>query len=204
MQCSFCHKKYETKSALNRHKTTTRFCLKIQLEMNQKIDKRMFECSFCNKELTSKPRLAYHIGICKIKKEQEKIAKDKIKQELLEKIQQERLIKEKIKQDLFEKTYQKKLENAAYKKKTIPKILKTHVWYTHVGKEIGMTKCLCCNRNEITQMDFDCGHIIAEKKGGPTTIENLLPICTRCNRSMRTMNMNEFKEKYFTPSKQSL
>ena len=31
---------------------------------------------------------------------------------------------------------------------------------------------------------FNPGHIIPESKGGPTTIENLMPICSRCNLSM--------------------
>lgn len=32
--------------------------------------------------------------------------------------------------------------------------------------------------------DFECGHNVPESKGGKTTLDNLVPICARCNRSM--------------------
>ena len=83
------------------------------------------------------------------------------------------------------------------KKKTIPKVLKDSVWITYIGKDIGATKCPCCNTHEITQLSFDCGHVIAEALGGKTTLENLRPICSKCNKSMRTTHMDEFKSKFF-------
>ena len=83
------------------------------------------------------------------------------------------------------------------KKKTIPKALKASVWITYIGKDIGATKCPCCNTHEITQLSFDCGHVIAEALGGKTTLENLRPICSKCNKSMRTTHMDEFKKHFF-------
>ena len=41
---------------------------------------------------------------------------------------------------------------------------------------------------------FHCGHVVAEADGGPTTVDNLRPVCATCNLSMRTQNMNTFKE----------
>ena len=32
--------------------------------------------------------------------------------------------------------------------------------------------------------DFHVGHIILESKGGATKIDNLIPLCARCNLSM--------------------
>ena len=64
-------------------------------------------------------------------------------------------------------------------------------------KKYGVTKCVCCNYQEIRQIEFHCGHIIAEVNGGETTVENLKPICAQCNLSMGSMNMNEFIKKYF-------
>jgi len=32
--------------------------------------------------------------------------------------------------------------------------------------------------------DFQCGHNVPESKGGSTTLQNLVPICSRCNLSM--------------------
>ena len=78
-------------------------------------------------------------------------------------------------------------------KQTISHTLKIKCWDTHIGVDIGRTKCLCCNHNYITQHNFHCGHVIAEANGGTLDIDNLRPICSACNNSMRTRNMNEFK-----------
>jgi len=83
------------------------------------------------------------------------------------------------------------------KKKSIPKVLKASVWITHIGKAIGMTKCPCCGVEDITQLNFECGHVVAESSGGETVISNLRPVCAGCNKSMGTMNMNEFIVKHF-------
>ena len=40
---------------------------------------------------------------------------------------------------------------------------------------------------------FHCGHVISEADGGPTTVDNLRPVCATCNLSMRTQNMEKFK-----------
>jgi hypothetical protein len=97
----------------------------------------------------------------------------------------------------IEKKEKKENINKKYKKKSIPKTLKRLVWDKWVGKDIGTTKCLCCNHIEIRQIEFHCGHIIAESNGGETNVDNLKPICAQCNLSMKTMDMNEFKKKFF-------
>jgi 5-methylcytosine-specific restriction endonuclease McrA len=84
----------------------------------------------------------------------------------------------------------------SYKKKTIPKTLKRMVWDKYVGADIGKTKCMCCKHEDIRQIEFHCGHIIAEANGGQTNIDNLRPICAQCNLSMGKMNMNVFMKKY--------
>lgn len=78
------------------------------------------------------------------------------------------------------------------KKKHIPSTMKRLVWNTHIGEEIGKAKCLCCKITDITQLSFNCGHIIAESNGGELIVSNLKPICQNCNSSMGTKNMNEF------------
>ena len=85
-----------------------------------------------------------------------------------------------------------------YKKKHIPKPLKKMCWDIHIGSAIGSTKCLCCKHQEIRQIDFHCGHVIAEKNGGTMTIDNLRPICSQCNLSMSIQNMDEFKKCFET------
>ena len=78
------------------------------------------------------------------------------------------------------------------KKKTISSTIKKLVWNINIGEEIGKTKCVCCKSTDITQMSFNCGHVIAEANGGETIVSNLKPICQNCNSSMGTKNMNEF------------
>ena len=83
-----------------------------------------------------------------------------------------------------------------YKKKKISATLKRLVWNKWIGEEIGKYKCLCCNVTDINQMSFNCGHIIAESKGGETILSNLKPICQNCNSSMASMNMDDFMKTF--------
>lgn len=78
------------------------------------------------------------------------------------------------------------------KKKAIPATIKRLVWNTNIGEMIGKSKCLCCKSTDITQMSFNCGHIVAEANGGDTIVSNLKPICQNCNSSMGTKNMDDF------------
>lgn len=70
------------------------------------------------------------------------------------------------------------------KKKVISKKLREEVWLKHFGKTFS-SKCPIkwCTR-EISVFSFEVGHNIPESKGGKTTIDNLIPICGDCNRSM--------------------
>lgn len=56
--------------------------------------------------------------------------------------------------------------------------------------------CFCCRLEPITLGNFQCGHVIAESKGGLGVLRNLRPICALCNLSMGTTNMFEFIETY--------
>jgi 5-methylcytosine-specific restriction endonuclease McrA len=85
-------------------------------------------------------------------------------------------------------------------RKSIPKIVKCQAWDYHIGKNNGVGNCFTCNKN-IDSKHFECGHIIARKNGGEDVLENLMPICELCNKSMGTMNMMEFKEIYFNSNK---
>ena len=78
------------------------------------------------------------------------------------------------------------------RKQSISATIKRLVWNTHIGEEIGKTKCLCCKVTDITQLSFNCGHIIAEANNGKIIVSNLKPICSHCNSSMGTKNMDDF------------
>ena len=70
------------------------------------------------------------------------------------------------------------------KKERIPVALREAVWIHRQGR-VFQGKCLTtwCP-NIITVFEFQCGHDIPESKGGPLTLENLYPLCSRCNLSM--------------------
>jgi len=79
------------------------------------------------------------------------------------------------------------------KKKSIPKVVKDLSWNKWIGEDVARAKCMCCGVNEIKMSSFHCGHIIAEANGGKLSIDNLKPICSACNLSMGTENMDDFK-----------
>ncbi len=74
--------------------------------------------------------------------------------------------------------------NPAYKKKIIPKAIREQVWIKYVGKQFEVKCPINWCENKISVFDFHVGHNIPESKGGKTDIENLRPICSRCNLSM--------------------
>ena len=78
----------------------------------------------------------------------------------------------------------KKIKKKMYKKKPIPKAIREQVWLQTFGK-LYENKCYIhwC-KNIITVFDFHVGHDIPESKGGTLDIDNLKPICARCNQSM--------------------
>ena len=72
----------------------------------------------------------------------------------------------------------------SYKKQKITGALREAVWIKKMGR-VFEAKCpvVWCP-NKITVFDFQSGHNIPESKGGKTNIDNLLPICARCNVCM--------------------
>ena len=72
-------------------------------------------------------------------------------------------------------------------------ILKSLTWDYRIGKRFGEAKCLCCETNTITQLLHETGHIVPVSRGGKNLVENLMPICLLCNRSMQTTNFFVYK-----------
>jgi hypothetical protein len=80
------------------------------------------------------------------------------------------------------------------KRPNLPHALREKVW-THYLGNLGEAPCFCCERIKITPFRFECAHIIADSKGGNSNVENLLPCCSGCNKSMGAMNFFVFKSK---------
>lgn len=68
------------------------------------------------------------------------------------------------------------------------------------GMFAGSGPCHACDR-EITQQEFECGHVVAAVKGGTNLLDNLRPLCRACNRSMGTMTLAEFKAMLHGPAR---
>ena len=67
-KCEFCNKNFYDKSNLNRHRHSSKKCIKIQKEKKiENIEPRFFLCNFCNKESSTKQSLNIHLNVCKLK-----------------------------------------------------------------------------------------------------------------------------------------
>lgn len=70
--------------------------------------------------------------------------------------------------------------------------LRLKVWMKNCkDNEIG--KCYCCMKEIICDdPSWHCGHIIPAVKKGPKTIDNLQPICVKCNLNMSKQHMYQY------------
>jgi hypothetical protein len=81
-------------------------------------------------------------------------------------------------------------------KQRIPAAVRAQVWCLYIGRDIAHLPCPLCGLNEISMLGFECAHVVAECHGGPTTVDNLRPICKMCNASMATDDMRTFIQTY--------
>lgn len=84
----------------------------------------------------------------------------------------------------------------ATKKQKIPATVRNSIWNYYIGSDVKIGPCFCCNNETISTANFECGHVQSEKEGGDLTLTNLRPICSLCNKSMSTNNMEVFMDKY--------
>lgn len=80
--------------------------------------------------------------------------------------------------------------------KKIPSAVRQAVWNIYHGESVGTAKCYTGCGTSISQAAFHCGHIQATINGGRIHIQNLRPICQKCNTSMRAYNMKDFCQRY--------
>ena len=85
----------------------------------------------------------------------------------------------------------------AKRRRPIPKAKRRAIWIKHMGTHIFTARCLSCGSTPIDPFSFESGHIIAHSKGGSDSIDNLVPICSICNRDMGTMDMRLYMRKQF-------
>ena len=78
----------------------------------------------------------------------------------------------------------KKNKTKTYKKQHIPKALREQCWITNFGHTFKHKCYIKWCKNTINVFDYHAGHNIPECQGGKLCLENLKPICSRCNHSM--------------------
>lgn len=71
-----------------------------------------------------------------------------------------------------------------YSKAKIPKAVREQVWISEFGRVFQHSCYIRWCQNEITVFDFHVGHDTPESQGGTLALDNLKPICARCNLSM--------------------
>lgn len=98
----------------------------------------------------------------------------------------------------------KSKRNKNYKKATIPKAIREQTWIKTFGETFGHKCYISWCTNEINVFDFHVGHDKPESKGGTLSVDNLKPICARCNLSMSNNytikqwnNLNGIKRKWW-------
>ena len=71
-----------------------------------------------------------------------------------------------------------------YRKANIPKAVREQCWLATMGKKYESKCYVTWCTNTINVFDFHVGHDVPESKGGELDINNIKPICARCNLSM--------------------
>ena len=67
---------------------------------------------------------------------------------------------------------------------SIPKALREQLWLKYNGKRYTSGCYIRWCRNDIDVFNYHIGHNVPQSKGGGLNLENLRPICSRCNLSM--------------------
>ena len=79
----------------------------------------------------------------------------------------------------------------------VPASLKHNIWITYNGENFNCKCHVTWCRNIITPFTFEAGHNVPSSKGGASTIDNLLPICAACNKSMGNQyTISEFSKTF--------
>ena len=155
MECNFCNKTFTSKSALNNHQKTAKYCLKIQ-GVSKIINE--FICEYCNKEFMTKQHLLNHHNICKEKEFHIKLKDEK------EYLQKEFIKEKKYLQKEFENKLKKKEEENIELKQKIAELngrlytLKDdHELIKEIAKQPKNTTTTTNNNtlNITTSLDFD-------------------------------------------------
>jgi 5-methylcytosine-specific restriction endonuclease McrA len=66
----------------------------------------------------------------------------------------------------------------------VPRAIREQVWLRFNGKKYEAKCQVNWCKNVVDVFNYHVGHNIPKSKGGDTVLDNLRPICSRCNLSM--------------------
>ncbi|MCK5211727.1 HNH endonuclease [Candidatus Parcubacteria bacterium] len=92
--------------------------------------------------------------------------------------------------------YINNLTSTKNKRKTIPKKIKDDLWILYFGEERAQGDCYVC-KTKIHISKFEAGHVTSDSEGGQPTIENLRPVCSHCNKSIKEENLYSYKRRHY-------
>lgn len=82
------------------------------------------------------------------------------------------------------------------KRRPIGKAVRMQCWKNKFGDDAANGQCEVCGI-KISIDKFEAGHIIAQAIGGSDLLDNLVPVCALCNRSMGIENLYEYKDRHY-------
>jgi hypothetical protein len=80
----------------------------------------------------------------------------------------------------------------------IYKSTRRSVWHKRNSQSL-QGGCYVCAK-PIHYDDFECGHVVSVFAGGPTSVDNMEPVCRMCNSDMGTDHLEEFKSRVLAES----
>jgi hypothetical protein len=75
----------------------------------------------------------------------------------------------------------------------IPYTIREQVWKKINTNLSDIGECFTCNK-DLYFCDMECGHIKAHALGGSNNIDNLMPICKKCNVDMGIMDLLSYRD----------
>lgn len=86
---------------------------------------------------------------------------------------------------------------------TMTDTVRTSVWDNYFPN-VRTALCPCCQKMVISEsasrfsyQTFDAGHIFPRSRGGTLDLENLIPICKKCNTDMATQHLYSYAWKKY-------
>lgn len=98
IECTYCKNIFPTRSALNRHQKTAKYCIQLR-NVSKLIEPEEYRCDKCNKEFIRKDHYKVHIDNCEVG---EKVSKKEMLKQKEREIKILNNEKEKLKEELYE------------------------------------------------------------------------------------------------------